>query len=510
MWVPPARSVIRLGFGVLLGVACTGPYMTTTDTNDTEVICPVGSKGCDCTPGGTCDEPLVCASKICVSAAETTGGSEVTTTTSTDETGSATVAGECSPANDRPNDQCDADTPFCSTDGRCVDCNGIADCGAIDSETPVCDADSGECVACTADDLGACADTTPLCDPGSMSCRSCVAHEECTGGACDLATGACFLAEDALWVEGGGACDDAGPGSDGAPLCTIKEALARVAGGTEGTPRALRVAGATYVDPLVVPSGHVVAIVREGTDAVKLTGKGAQALKVESGARVYLDRLEISGNADGNGVACTGAELWIDHGTIAGHGASGLAANNCVIQVRATIVTKSVSEGLAVSGGQLFVENTFVTLNGSIGGRGGIALAGGAKADLVYTTLVANEAGIGLGHTIDCDPGEPGETLSLRNSIALNKKGYSTISCGGGESVAHSALSAESDDPMDDNVGVLESETMTLLTQEPSGVYRPKLGTKLATIAVRNNDDPAVDFEDDPRPDQSFPGADEP
>lgn len=508
MW--GSRSVIRLATsGVLLGVACTGPYMTTTEGMSTGSICPVGSEGCACTPGGTCDEPLVCASKVCVSTVDTTGGSGVTTSTTSDQTSNATIAGECSPADDRPNDKCDPDAPYCNTDGRCVDCTGIAACAAIDSEAPVCDGGSGRCVACNADDLGACGGETPVCDLGNMSCRACTAHDECPGGACDLANGACFAAEDALWVNGGGACDDAGPGSEGAPLCTIKEALGRVAGGDPGTPRAIRIHGSTYLDALTVPSGHVVALVREGGDAVKLTGKGAESLKIESGARLYVDRLEISGNTDGNGVACSGAEVWIDHSTVGGHGTAGVTASNCVVRLRATIVTKNVEEGLYVSGGQLSAENAFVTLNGGIGGRGGVALVGGTKAELVYSTLVANEAGIGLGHTIDCDPSEPAETLTLRNSIALNKKGYSTIFCDGAD-ITHSAVSEEVDDPMDDNVGVQEAETATLLTQEPSGVFRPKLGTKIEAVAVRNTGDPAFDFEDDPRPEQSYPGADEP
>lgn len=514
MWGPRLRSVIRLAaaavpVGFLFGVACTGPYMSTTEGMSTGDVCPVGSEGCACTPGGTCDEPLICASKVCVSAVDTTGDTPVTTTSaSSDETGSATVAGECSPADDRPSDQCAADTPYCNTAGRCVDCSGIAGCAGVDSEKPVCDEASGKCVACDANDLGACAGATPICE--DMSCRACAEHAECPGGACDLATGECFAAEDALWIEGGGACDDAGAGTEAAPLCTIKAALAKVAAGPKDTPRALRVGGATYVDALTVPSGHVVAIVREGAEAVKLTGKGAEALKIESGARVYLDHLDISGNADGDGIACAGAEVWIDDVVLGGHGKSGVAAANCVARVRATIITKNVGEGLYVAGGKLFLENTFVTLNGGIDGRGGVALAGGAKAEVVYSTLVANAAGIGYGHTIDCDPAEPGETLTVRNSIALNKNGYSTILCSDAETIDHSALSQETDDPMDDNVGVLEAETATLLTQEPSGVYRPKLGTKIEAIAVRNADDPAVDFENDPRPEQSYPGADEP
>src|SRR5690606_10608064 len=116
-------------------------------------------------------------------------------------------------------------------------CSGI-DCAAADPSKPVCDGASGRCVACTAGDVSGCGGTTPICDVEGQACRACVAHDECSGSACDLATGACFPASDTLWVAAGGGCDEAGPGSEAKPLCTVYEALSRV---VAGEPRAIRV-----------------------------------------------------------------------------------------------------------------------------------------------------------------------------------------------------------------------------------------------------------------------------
>jgi len=80
--------------------------------------------------------------------------------------------------------------------------------------------------------------------------------------------------------------------------------------------------------------------------------------------------------------------------------------------------------------------------------------------------------------------------------------------------VSHSAFSAATDDPDDDNVGVATAEVPMLVTADQGlpGVYRPMPGTKLDAVAMFASGDPDVDFEGDPRPSEelSFPGADQP
>lgn len=520
MRVSPARLASWLGFGVVLGVACTGPSATTTDGVDTTTDsdgCPIGSAGCPCTPGGTCDGSLVCASKVCVSPDDTTSGTGTTTgdETTSSATTTTTNAGECTPADEHENEGCPPAEPYCNSKGECVACTGISSCAVADPTRPACDAGSGLCVECTAQDASGCAGATPVCDGEAMTCRACTEHAECTGSACDIATGACFPVEHALWVDAAGGCDDDGAGSEAAPLCTISAALARV---SADKPRAILVRGATYSDPLAVPANSLVAILRVGATAVAIAGPGSESLRVDAGARVYLDGLEVSGNTQGSGIGCTGAEVWVDHTLIRQQAQSGLAAENCTLRLRAAVLTKNIGEGLFLAGGEARLENVFVTDNGdkniADNPRGGLALAGGAAAELVYTTLYGNSAFIGGGYSIDCDPDAGEESLTIRNSIAFNFTGYSTFNCEGAEEVTHSAISAASDDPNDDNTGVTTVENSMLMAPDPKlpGVYRPKKDTKLVEVGVHAVGDPDRDFEGDPRPTDGpgFPGADHP
>ncbi|WP_096334060.1 hypothetical protein [Nannocystis exedens] len=508
-----------LGFGVSLGVACTGPTATTTEGDDTttgDTECLVGSVGCQCTPGGTCDGNLVCASKICVPLDDTSTG---VTTTDTDTgqptAGTDTSAGECEPANGQPNAVCGSDEPYCSTLGECVPCSGIASCAAVDPATPACDAVSGLCVACTEDDTSGCTGTTPVCHPETQTCHACTSHDECSGAACDIATGACFPADGALWVDGAGDCDDAASGSEAEPLCTIAEALSRV---VAADPQAILVRPAVYDGALVVPESSVVAIVRAGAGAVEILGNGDATLGLGNQARVYLDGLELRGNDVGSGVVCDGGELWIDRSLIRQHHVSGVSAVGCDVQVRASALNKNLGEGLFVSGGAVRLENTFITENGDKANadnpRGGLALAGGATATLVYVTLVGNNAYTGGGLSVECEPDPGVESVSLRNSIAFNAVGYSTFNCEGVEVVSHTAYSAATDEPDDDNLGVATAEVPMLVGADAAipGVYRPVPGTKLDGVAMFEGGDPDVDFEGDPRPtdEPSFPGADQP
>ena len=518
MRLQPAHWALWLGFGVFLGVACTDPTSTTTEGPDTttgNMDCLVGSVGCQCTPGGTCDGDLVCASKICVPIDDTsTGVTETNTDTEQPTAGTDTSAGECEPANGQPNAACGPEEPYCSTLGACVPCSGIASCAAVDPATPACDETSGLCVACTESDASGCTGATPVCDPETQTCHACTRHDECTSGACDITTGACFPADSALWVDGAGDCDDAGSGSEAEPLCTISEALARVA----VDPQAVLVRPAVYDEPLAVPATSVVAIVRAGEGAVEITGSADATLGLGSQARVYLDGLEIRDNELGSGVTCDAGELWIDRTSIRQHHVSGVSAVECDVRVRASVLHKNLGEGVFASGGSVKLENSFITENGDKANadnpRGGVALAGGAAATLVYVTLVGNNAYTGGGLSVECEPDAGVEAVSLRNSIAFNAVGYSTFNCEGVEVVSHSAYSAATDEPNDDNLGVATAEVAMLVTADMAipGVYRPTPGSPLDGVAMFEGGDPDVDFEGDPRPtdEPSFPGADQP
>lgn len=512
------RSLSAITLGAALG-ACTGPSSNTTTTSETDTgSCPIGSEGCPCTTGGTCDTGLVCASNLCVGESDSSEGLEPTTTLPT-TTGpsTATIAGVCSPANDMINDSCGEAAPYCNTKGECVDCNGIASCATADPEHPACDAASGQCVQCTADDTSACTGETPICDIQSLQCRPCEEHADCSGSACDLETGACFPVDGTLWVDGSRAtCDDAAAGTEDAPLCTISAALGKV---TVDAPRAVLVHEGDYAEALEIDGGITVAIVRDGAGPVRLVGVGAASVQVGAGARAFFEGVELRANGDGDGLACSGGgAVWFDRSTSTLHRGSGLRGEGCAVRVRASVFHKNTAQGLFLTGGTLRLENAFVTDNGDKmtepDRRGGVALAGGATAHIVYSTLVGNSAYIGGSASVDCDEDEAVEAVTLRNSIAINLQGYATFQTCTDVEIALSAYSSQ-EAPQGDNVAVGDgAQLLTLMSPDAAlpGVYRPLADTPIAGVAYLQDGDPAQDFEGDPRPIDmmSYAGADQP
>ncbi len=409
MRLSPTHWASWLQFGVFLGVACTNPTSTTTEGADTttgNMDCSVGSVGCQCTPGGTCDGNLVCASKICVPLDDTsTGVTETNTDTDQPTAGTDTSVGECG-AGERPAQRgLRARRALLQHAGRlCAvlrhrqlrgDRSGHA--GLRRDQRPAA-------LPAPRATRSGCTGATPVCDPETQTCHACTQHEECTSGACDIATGACFPAGTRCQVDGAGDCDDAGSGSEAEPLCTISEALTRIA----VEPQAVLVRPAVYDEPLAVPAMSVVAIVRVGDGAVEITGSADATLGLGSQARVYLDGLEIRDNELGSGVACDAGELWIDRSRIRQHHVSGVSAVDCDVRVRASVLYKNLGEGVFASGGSVKLENSFITENGDKANadnpRGGVALAGGAAATLVYVTLVGNNAYTGGGLSVECEP----------------------------------------------------------------------------------------------------------
>src|SRR5688500_7035101 len=57
MTLRPSAYALTFLFAGLFGSACPAP---------TEDGCDVGTEGCACTPGGSCDPGLTCASSTCV------------------------------------------------------------------------------------------------------------------------------------------------------------------------------------------------------------------------------------------------------------------------------------------------------------------------------------------------------------------------------------------------------------------------------------------------------------
>ncbi|MBL9107022.1 MAG: hypothetical protein JNL82_39340 [Myxococcales bacterium] len=512
-------AFLLFGAGALLGAACTGPLPGdegTASESGGETGCPIGSLNCLCTDGNACDEGLVCASNRCVPDETATGETGSSSTgvdpTTSSDVGETTAASECDPGGGGSVDPaCPSGQPYCLA-GECVDCSGI-ECAAVSPGEPVCNQNSGLCDVC------ACDDANPVCDPEAHTCGKCTAHDQCSGSACDLWTGACMPVAAALWVDMAGACDDAAAGTPDAPLCTLGAAFTRVQA-APGEGHAIRVrAGAYEIDAsLAIPEDGLVAVVHAtgGDDDPPVTlaaVAGSRAFEVATGGALLLDGIGVtSGGSDA--LSCSAGKLWLDRLSVSGVTGHGIATVDCDVKLRRSVLTGNTLSGAYVSSGAIHIENSYISSNGNTGdGAGGVYLTSGAALEAVYTSFIDNLAVAGSPFSVACnEDGDPAiESVFVRNSVAINK-GNSTL-CDG-STIQRTGWTAKDGMPGMDNISITFPEMPMYLTPDPQlpGVYRAIEGTALDQLATWEAGDPEIDFDGDPRPSgensPDFAGAD--
>lgn len=140
-----------------------GPPPDTTETGDT---CPVGAEGCDCTPGGACDEPLACLAGTCTTVPAECGNAQV-------ETGEACDDG---PAN--------ADDAACTSSCTAAYCgDGLVLAGGELCDDGTNDGSYGGCLADCSDRGPHCGDGVldpeEACDAADASCIGCTVATSC-------------------------------------------------------------------------------------------------------------------------------------------------------------------------------------------------------------------------------------------------------------------------------------------------------------------------------------------
>lgn len=390
---------------------------------------------------------------------------------------------------------CPSDQPYC-LDGKCVDC-GALDCSEIFPLLPLCDQRAGLCVSCAPEPT------------------QCDAHSQCQDSACDFDIGVCMPSDTTLWVGGVG-CDDNGDGSQETPLCGLDEAFERVKDGA-ATSVALRVKGDAYkiAGSLHVPAERVVALVvaddLESGTPISIASPTSPTIIVDAQGRLLLDGVLIE-QSSGDGIGCTQGVMWLDRLTIAGSANRGVSLTGCTATMRRSVLVANQIAGMQAIGGKLRVENSFISSNGTFDATGGgIYLSAGASLDAVYLTMFDNIAAAGNPFSVACDADPEKETVTVRNSLAINK---------GGNTMCDDATIQTS--AWSDPVPGTTNMTMTFvgseqyLAEDPvsDGVYRPIAGTVLGSLATRKNGDPLVDFDGDARPEaesaSDYAGADRP
>jgi hypothetical protein len=461
--------------------------VTATDATDPTVTPPTGTGPVDPSTGTASDTMSVTD----------------TMSTSTTGTSATTMAIDCDPDVVVDNAQCGAQ--YCLPSGTCGSCEELppgSECAALDPSRPICDGDTGVCGQCSARDTSMCPAETPACDAGT--CTGCTEHAQCPA-ACDIHTGMCFPEQERVYyVRGSLACP--GLGTMDLPFCNfLYVPLA------PGQPTTIKVMPGQWAPgALAVPDDAVVAVVREGDQLVDIDGtNNASPTIAVTGAqsRVYVHGLNFRKAPSPHPVMrCDGgAQLWLHATTIAGNlinEATAIAGTDCRIRVvRSTI--RECGAGIAVSGGDLRVESSFLLLNGNGGDPpfGAFSIGGaGPKVHVAYVSILLNKA-TSTTSVFHCDGG-PWD-VTVRNSAVLGVTPMETMGC------------AAYDGGIMDEAIDADEELATVgawFTPFPGGLYSPKADGPLVGQAMWGDGDPLLDFNGQPIPQgvQSAAGAIQP
>lgn len=308
-----------------------------------------------------------------------------------------------------PDDCQDAAAPFC-VDEVCVPCSGAAEpdvaCAELDPAIPLCVDDV--CVQCTDENADACGDVTPLCDTEAMTCVACEFHEQCQDlglPACNIATGACFNADDVSQVNGGTA---------GA----IQTAIDGVA---DGAAHAIVLTGDGAEHGITIDGGKTIAIVSSNTDVREVDGnEGSPTITVTGdGSTAYLHRLQVTANTDDWGVSVeSSATLYADSTQVVQNSGGGvqLAAGTTGFIRNSMIQGEGGNPGIpAVSSNTATVEILYSTL-GLDFNSGGPVLACNGGSVAVRNSILVSETNT-ANSKVDC-PSATIEDSAERTTLA--------------------------------------------------------------------------------------------
>src|SRR5690606_5857687 len=107
------------------------PALTDTEATS-EGDCPLGTVGCRCAAERSCEMGAICAQGRCVSfTPDETDSTDGPTTSASSDTGDDTDTGGCDPADGINSADCilqNANKPYCSEQGTCVDCTELTSC----------------------------------------------------------------------------------------------------------------------------------------------------------------------------------------------------------------------------------------------------------------------------------------------------------------------------------------------------------------------------------------------
>jgi len=382
---------------------CAGKGDNPGSPHDDGCVDWVPDEGCYSPCGGEND---VADDAMCLGVADTgsTSMTDATTTTMTTTTIDPTSeTGDTTPPACKSSDECTSpDAPIC-VDDECRPCGDAASpdagCALRDPALPVC-GDSGACVQCSEDSTAQCTGTTPVCDAAG-TCIGCTRHDQCAD-ACAIATGECFPDTCIRDVPNEHPTVQAAlDGVDGAEFCVI-----RVRNDVTGsivldgaTTRAIVYFGGGSVFSLVGSANtRTLRVLNDAVvyvDGVRFEGNDVGAIDVSLQGVLYLDRVEVVGNA-GDGIrVLTGAYMQMRNSIVAGNGDG--SADTPGVQVynaAADILYSTIADNDGMDVDTLDCVGSDVTVRNSIL-MGAAAQSIGCDATITFSAVDENVAGTG-------------------------------------------------------------------------------------------------------------------
>jgi hypothetical protein len=279
----------------------------------------------------------------------------------------------------------EAPPPRCPTTIACAD-------GGYDGSAGVCEPDAGICVQCL-DDSDCSADRTmPICE--AHVCRACKMDAECKDGpsVCMFhQDGHCATDDETIYVRNAAGCTmTAGAGGTLAvPYCLSQDAINAV-----GPVRSLVVMrGPDALTEWAVATAPATAITVVGQSSATVNPGARVGVRVSAG-KVYIRDLKVSNGSSVGVIAETGADLAMNHCTIAANTKGGILLDAADFDITNTTVTGNGpgDDGGAAWGG-LRLKNLVMTNKRSLGfltvmnnNQVGVSCSGGVDAASVLVT----------------------------------------------------------------------------------------------------------------------------
>ena len=442
----------------------------------------------------------------------------------------------CPVGNERCESNADCTSPtqwICdATVHDCRGCISSQECAGNADGKFVCRADGG-CVECAtkADCLG----QRKACDSASGACVACTSNEECASGQCDTGTGACADPATLVYVNGYGRSCPAGPGTGtlSDPFCRITDGIAY--GASIGqTVVVFATNGSSYGENIKIApppaSSYKVSVIGVGTGSATSQQRPTIGLSSTDPAfdltlgsaasiDVTLDNFWIDtypGASGAGAVRCQGGtdagatKLKLTRSTTYGSG-YGVQASHCDVTLDRD-ETWDADPGIVLESSDFTLENLMVfNFGGGVStvGTGGILATGtSARAILVNSTLVSNNAKAGV-DSVACVPG-----MVFTNNVVIGAPGGGDLlSCSPTYSSFVGAGSASSNQDLTMCGADALAVQHALFTDIATANFHPKTGSAAPCTLVglgTSAGAPTYTFDGKPRPGTPSIGCYEP